>query len=72
MTRKTLIGLLFTALVIGGTALSFTYLSVNQAEASACAQACYNRHAQCRIATKGSPRCDAQLRQCLKGCLRRN
>ena len=38
------------------------------AEAS-CASLCRQRHNQCRISTRGSPRCDAELQRCLKGCL---
>lgn len=38
------------------------------AEAS-CASLCSQRHNQCRISTRGSPRCDAELQRCLKGCL---
>ena len=38
------------------------------AEAS-CASLCRQRHNQCRISTRGAPRCDADLQRCLKGCL---
>lgn len=38
------------------------------AEAS-CASLCRQRHNQCRISTRGSARCDADLQRCLKGCL---
>jgi hypothetical protein len=38
------------------------------AEAS-CASLCSQRHNQCRISTRGSPRCDSELQRCLKGCL---
>ena len=38
------------------------------AEAS-CASLCRQRHNQCRISTRGAPRCDAELQRCLKGCL---
>lgn len=38
------------------------------AEAS-CASLCRQRHNQCRISTRGSPRCDAELQRCLKGCI---
>ncbi len=71
MIRNMWIGLLFFVVVLSTTAFSATYLWVEKAEASGCAQGCYARHAQCRIQTKGSPSCDAALRQCLKGCLRR-
>jgi hypothetical protein len=38
------------------------------AEAS-CASLCRQRHNQCRIATRGAARCDAELQRCLKGCI---
>jgi hypothetical protein len=38
------------------------------AEAS-CASLCRQRHNQCRISTRGSAKCDAELQRCLKGCL---
>ena len=38
------------------------------AEANQCAAACYAQHNQCRMATKGSPTCDAALTQCLRAC----
>ena len=41
---------------------------VTVAFANACAQRCYAQHNQCRIATKGSPSCDAQLTSCLRSC----
>ncbi len=39
--------------------------------ANSCAASCRAQHNQCRIATKGSPSCDAKLNQCLKGCLKK-
>jgi hypothetical protein len=41
------------------------------AEAS-CTSLCRQRHNQCRISTRGSPRCDSELQRCLKGCLATN
>jgi len=41
------------------------------AQGNACAANCRAAHNQCRIATKGSPSCDAQLRACLQSCTRR-
>ena len=38
------------------------------AEAS-CTSLCRQRHNQCRIATRGAARCDADLQRCLKGCI---
>lgn len=39
--------------------------------ANACAGNCRDAHNQCRIRTKNSPSCDAQLQACLQGCLRK-
>jgi hypothetical protein len=53
----------------GGTAIPFAARDgVMIAEAS-CASLCRQRHNQCRIATRGAPRCDSELQRCLKGCL---
>jgi len=41
------------------------------AQANSCAASCRAAHNQCRISTKGSPTCDAQLQTCLQGCLSR-
>lgn len=37
--------------------------------ATGCADACRQRHNQCRIAKRGAPSCDAELQRCLQGCL---
>jgi len=34
-----------------------------------CASSCRAQWNQCRIATKGSPACDAQLQACMRACL---
>ncbi|MBL8565413.1 MAG: hypothetical protein JNM89_06845 [Hyphomicrobiaceae bacterium] len=39
--------------------------------AKQCAADCRAGHDQCRIATKNSPSCDAQLQRCMQGCLRK-
>lgn len=44
--------------------------SSSPAFASSCTQKCRRQHNQCRIKTKGSSLCDAQLRRCLRRCLR--
>jgi hypothetical protein len=36
---------------------------------ASCASLCRQRHNQCRISTRGAPRCDADLQRCLKDCL---
>ena len=38
------------------------------AQADQCVQQCRGAHNQCRISTKGSPSCDAQLQSCLDSC----
>jgi hypothetical protein len=58
-------GFVRTLLAAGVLAAS---LASAQPAAADCASACRNQHNQCRIATKGSPSCDAQLTQCLRGC----
>jgi hypothetical protein len=45
-------------------------LSATPALANSCTQNCRRQHNQCRIRTKGSSRCDAQLRRCLRRCLK--
>lgn len=71
MTRRTWIGVGLAVFAVGAIAMSMQGITAKKAEASACAQACYAEHAQCRIRKKGSPQCDAQLRQCNKRCNRR-
>lgn len=44
--------------------------STSPAYANSCTQQCRRQHNQCRIRTKGSSQCDAQLRRCLRRCLR--
>jgi hypothetical protein len=36
---------------------------------ASCVSLCRQRHNQCRIATRGAARCDAELQRCLKSCL---
>ena len=65
--RKTIS--LVLALAVGMSALAMAL--VPRAEANACAAGCRQQHNQCRIQTKGSSSCDAQLQRCLQGCIRR-
>lgn len=69
--RKALIAVGLTlALAVG--LLGVSQLIVREdASANQCASACYAAHNQCRVASKGSPSCDAQLSRCLSGCGRR-
>ncbi len=39
------------------------------AEDSTCATACQSSHDHCRVATKGSSKCDADRQRCLQACL---
>ena len=47
---------------------SFWGGNVQLANADQCVSQCRNAHNQCRISTKGSPSCDAQLQSCLDSC----
>jgi hypothetical protein len=42
---------------------------VTLAEGGACTSACRAQYNQCRIATKGSPSCDAQFAACMQRCI---
>ena len=39
------------------------------AQSSSCRSTCLAQYNQCRISTKGSPSCDAQLQSCLQSCI---
>ena len=61
----------FAAVVLTATTI-FTGSAVPvQAQGNACVSACKVAHNQCRIATKGSASCDAQLQSCLQSCLKK-
>lgn len=38
-------------------------------QGGACADACRNQFNQCRVSTKGDPRCNSALTSCLQRCL---
>jgi hypothetical protein len=40
-------------------------------QGNACVSSCNTSHTQCRIATKGSASCDAQLQACLRACIKK-
>jgi hypothetical protein len=40
------------------------------AQGNACVASCRAAHSQCRIATKGSASCDAQLQACVHACVK--
>jgi hypothetical protein len=58
---KTFLACLVIAGAVGGATVQF-------ANADNCVSQCRNAHNQCRIATKGSPSCDAHLQACLDSC----
>lgn len=60
-----LAGLVATA----GLAFSVSMASDGIKVANSCAAQCRAKHNQCRINTKGSASCDAQLQACLSRCL---
>ncbi len=70
MARDRAIGAWVTAAGIG-LLLATGLVASGDATANQCASACYAAHNQCRIASKGSPSCDAQLSRCLASCGRR-
>lgn len=39
------------------------------AQDGTCANSCQTQHDQCRVATKGSPTCDAERQRCLQACI---
>lgn len=71
VTQRVWTGILFAIVVFGLAVLPLLPVWVDSASANQCANACYSRHSQCRISRKGSSSCDAQLRQCLRQCVRR-
>lgn len=44
-------------------------VAVPVAFANSCQQSCRAQWNQCRIATKGSSNCDAQLQACMQACI---
>jgi hypothetical protein len=69
--RLILLGIVAVALT-GGAAADVTSEPARIVVAQdSCTSSCRAQWNQCRIATKGSPSCDAQLQACMRGCLRR-
>ena len=60
--------LVLSLLAVAATGVWLLTGTSERAVANSCAAACHAAHSQCRVAQKGSPACDAQLTQCLKGC----
>lgn len=62
------------AVVAALTALAASMLDGGRSCASAdasCVSSCRSAHSDCRLRTKGSASCDAQLQSCLQSCLKR-
>jgi hypothetical protein len=58
--------------LVAGLSTAFAIViadSRHPAEANSCQQSCRAQWNQCRIATKGSSSCDAQLRACMQSCI---
>ncbi len=71
VARRTAISMILGALAVTAAAALLSGSGAGTAEANSCTAQCRAAHNQCRIATKGSPSCDAQLQACLSRCLRR-
>lgn len=63
--KRGILAIVFASLAAVGGATS---VAANDA---ACVQRCRAADNQCRIATKGSPQCDAKLQSCMDRCRRR-
>lgn len=59
-----------TLLLVTSGSVPICSLDAPAAYANSCTQNCRRQHNSCRISTKGSRRCDAQLRSCLRRCLK--
>ena len=51
------------------TLMISTGLMAAKAADNPCDQSCQAKHNECRIHTKGSPSCDAQLNACRQSCI---
>lgn len=57
------------ALALSGAAAGAGFETSLVIAQDSCTSSCRAQWNQCRIATKGSPACDAQLQACMRGCL---
>lgn len=71
LARRAIIFAVLALLATGGVALGGGSNSELIRVANSCAADCRAKHNQCRIETKGSPKCDAKLQKCLSRCLGR-
>lgn len=62
--------LIVLALISGGLAGSASPTGEWKiAQGGSCTEICRAQYNQCRIATKGSPSCDAQFAACMQRCI---
>ena len=72
VARRDVILFRLVGALAAGLAMSLALVGgCGEAQGNQCAAQCYGQHNQCRLATKGSPSCDAQLTACLRGCASR-
>jgi hypothetical protein len=57
-------------LLVCSGAVPSSPFGISPAYANSCTQKCRQQHNSCRIATKGSRKCDARLRRCLRRCVK--
>jgi len=61
-----------SVVTLGMAVLGFVLIAAAPAAfANSCQQSCRAQWNQCRIATKGSSSCDAQLQACMQACIPR-
>lgn len=68
-TRQVVVALAALVAVVG-VALTDAHNAPTCAQGNACVSSCRAAHNQCRIATKGSASCDAQLQACVQACVK--
>jgi hypothetical protein len=72
VARRKIMLVRLAGVLVAGLAASFALAGgCAEAQGNQCAAQCYAQHNQCRMATKGSASCDAQLTACLRGCASR-
>jgi hypothetical protein len=63
---RLMMGVMLVAVIIDGSTAT---LAQNRIQAGACTANCRTHQNHCRIATKGSPTCDAHFAACMRGCI---
>lgn len=66
---KSVMSIVFATVALAGAIASGEAgPGIELAQPDQCIQQCRSAHNQCRIQSKGSPSCDAQLQSCLDSC----